>query len=585
MNACECLTLGAKLFPDRDALLFEGECASYAELDRRSNHAAKILQSEGVRRGDRVALALPNSISFVVWYYATLRVGAAAVSISPRLAAKEIAFILEDSEPRVAVVVGGAPEETVARERVESVLLAGSELPQETRLADALEGRGDESSDYVAVEPNEPAAILYTSGTTGFPKGAVLSHQNVMATVHAFNHLCDMRRQDRILIAVPLTHCYGQNALLNAGLNAGAELILQRRFELNETKRLIVDRQVTKLFGPPTMFQLICEVCEPADLRSVGYCFSAAATLPIQVSKRWQDKFSMPIYEGYGLTETSPFASYNHRLRHVPGSIGMPVDLVEMKIVDMETGAECPPGELGEIVIRGPNVMLGYWNRPDESANAIRDGWFHSGDIGRRDEQGYFYIVDRLKDIISVGGLKVFPAEVERVLLDHPKVREAAVIGAPDPVFGERVVAVVVGVDATVDSEELLGRCAAGLADYKVPGSLLFVDELPRNPSGKILKTVLRENYLSGNAQRNEAGDGRQKVDVAAAASRESTSDDDSSPLVERLLQVHVNSRESAVASLIADELVSLLGPDVAVPHDQQFTEAGLDSLMIVELR
>ena len=302
-----------------------------------------------------------------------------------------------------------------------------AELPEVATVRLAVDDCGDplekplredaasESTLYDA-DPNEAALILYTSGTTGFPKGATLSHGNVRSNVHAFNHLCNMQSEDRVLLAVPLFHCFGQNALLNSVLNVGGTIVLQQRFDLAEFKRLIIDHQITQLYGVPMMFGLLHESCNVADLASVNYCFSAAATLPLQTSLAWQEKFGLPIHEGYGLTETSPFATYNHRDKFVPGSIGMPIDNVEIKIVDPETGDERSTGDPGEIAIRGPNVMLGYWNRPEETATAIRDGWFYSGDIGQLDETGYLYIVDRVKDMITIGGLKVFPAEVERVL-------------------------------------------------------------------------------------------------------------------------------------------------------------------------
>ena len=375
---------------------------------------------------------LPNAPSFPVWYYGALRIGAIAVSVSTRLAAGEVAFVVDDSGAKAFVASTGA------------MLTVEAELPAHAELRLAVDEFGepteDAGNDFASAsyqdvynaEPNEAALILYTSGTTGFPKGATLSHGNVRSNVHAFNHLCNMQPDDNVLVAVPLFHCFGQNALLNSVLNVGGTIVLQQRFDLSETKRLIADQNITQLYGVPMMFSLLLDSCTVEELAGVNYCFSAAATLPIQTGNAWQQKFNLPIHEGYGLTETSPFATYNHRLKFVPGSIGMPIDSVEIKIVDPETGESCSTGEPGEIAIRGPNVMLGYWNRPKETADAIREGWFYSGDIGQLDESGYLYIVDRVKDMITVGGLKVFPAEVERVLLDHDAVSEVAIVGAPD---------------------------------------------------------------------------------------------------------------------------------------------------------
>ncbi len=591
MNVCENVIIGARLFPDHDAVVYQQQRMTYAQLEDLSCRAARALLEQGVRRGDRVGIRLPNVPSFVVWYYATLRIGAVAVSISTRLAPREVAFILSDCQARAAII----DEANVDALR--------SDLPESTQHLVAVSDsaarcQGELLSaeptlpapTWVDSEPQDPAVILYTSGTTGSPKGATLSHRNVRATVHAFNHLCNMRTADRILLAVPLFHCYGQNALLNAGLNVGATLILQHGFDLNESKRLIADHQVTKLFGVPTTFQLMWDCFQPADLSSVDYCFSAAATLPIQLSRRWQEKFRMPIYEGYGLTETAPFASYNHRCRFVPGSIGTPVDLVEMKVVDTETGQKCPPGALGEIAIRGPNVMLGYWNRPEETAQAVRDGWFHSGDIGRMDEDGYFYIVDRLKDMISVGGTKVFPAEVERVLLDHSAVSEAAVVGFPDPVFGEQVVGFIVPSDGAVEHDQLRRHCLASLAAYKVPKHTVVVDELPRNPTGKILKTRLREVDLSDvlYARGSDAAEG-----VAAAAVTRGSGDEDRPPaqrpvqdlLAARLREIHPAGRQQAIVSLIEEQLREMTATEIVADPEMLLVDTGLDSLGIVELR
>ena len=498
MNICQCLSTTAKLFPEKIAIVFDGEQWTYDQLEYKTQEAACWLSQQGVVAGDRVAIMLPNALSFPVWYYATLRIGAIAVSVSTRLAASEVAFVAEDCGATAFVASAAAMASVEA------------ELPQVTSVRLAVDDYGDpvyeellqdntiiESTFYDA-DPDEAALILYTSGTTGFPKGATLSHGNVRSNVHAFNHLCNMQSDDRVLLAVPLFHCFGQNALLNSVLNVGGTIVLQQRFDLAQSKQLIADHQITQLYGVPMMFGLLHESCDVKDLASVNYCFSAAATLPIQTGEAWQAKFGLPIHEGYGLTETSPFATYNHRDKFVSGSIGTPIDCVEIKIVDPETGEERSTGEPGEIAIRGPNVMLGYWNRPKETATAIRDGWFHSGDIGQLDEAGYLYIVDRVKDMIAIGGLKVFPAEVERVLLDHPSVIEAAVIGVPDSVLGEQVIAylVVAGSCEQTETLEQVQRLAKEhLGNYKVPRQLIAIESLPRNPSGKVLKTKLREMF------------------------------------------------------------------------------------------
>lgn len=584
MNICEHLTATARIFPERDAIQFEGKGITYEQLDRMSIAASEQLQAAEIHPGDRVAIMLPNVPAFAVWYYAALRIGAIAVSISTRAAASEVAYFVDDCEAKFFV----ADKETLAKVQSElpsclAKSVCTSDLgdtidDQALSIADAIQ------STWFDAHPNDAALILYTSGTTGFAKGATLSHMNVRSNVHAFNHLCNMQSEDRILLAVPLFHCFGQNALLNSALNVGATLVLQRRFDLNESKRLITEQNITQLYGVPMMFQLFLDSCVKSDLSSVNYCFSAAATLPIQVGEKWQQKFDMPINEGYGLTETSPFASYNHRLKFTSGSIGTPINAVEMKVIDTETDKECQPGELGEIVIRGPNVMLGYWNREEDTKLAIRDGWFYSGDIGRVDDQGYFYIVDRVKDMIAVGGLKVYPAEVERILHDHPSVSEAAVVGIRDDVFGEQVVAFVVlaASDQSVDKQlaSIQTYAKQQLANYKVPRVVLQLDELPRNPSGKILKRELREfnlKQVEPNAATLVAEQAGTNLLTPQAQLRPPQ-------LRTKLVSTYANERQS-VATVFVQHLVQELANLDEIPDaHEKFLDAGMDSLMIVEL-
>ncbi|MEM9352734.1 MAG: AMP-binding protein [Planctomycetota bacterium] len=574
MNICEHLTAVARLLPEKDAIRFEGASWTYGELDRLSAAAAERLADFGVNRSDRVALMLPNVPAFAVWYYGVLRLGGVPVSISTRLVSEEVGHIVRDCEPVALVTASGASSNLASGEDAHlGAVLEASECGRHCNNTDLATDEAGARSTWENTEPDDPALILYTSGTTGYPKGATLSHRNVRTNVDAFNHLCGMRPADRILLAVPLFHCFGQNALLNSALNVGATLVMQRVFEPSATKRLIQEEQVTQLYGVPTMFQLLHECCSPEELSSVHYCFSAAAPLPVEAAERWQEKFGLPIHEGYGLTETSPFASYNHRVLHRNGSIGAPIDGVEMKIVDSESGAECPPGELGEIVIRGPNVMLGYWNRPDATAEAIRDGWFHSGDIGRQDESGLFSIVDRLKDMISVGGLKVYPAEVERVLRELDGVSDAAVVGVPDKLLGEQVVAFVVlgstdNRDRNDAAEAIQREAHERLAAYKTPTAVLVVDELPRNPSGKVLKTVLRER-----AQSRFVEGGLVPRDNSAVTG-----------LRELLAAAHPNARSAAAARYL-QELVSSLTQSESYPDPEAgFLDLGLDSLLIVEM-
>ncbi len=582
MNICEHLSNQARVFPHQRAIVWESFAFTYEQLNAQSVAAADYLRRCGVGAGDRVALMLPNIPAFAVWYFGALRVGAIVVSLSTRLAEAEIAFVADDCTPTVLIVPSESVEIKTPLKSVDHVLKTddlGILCNGQKLLTEVISNR----SIYEAA-PEEPALILYTSGTTGFPKGATLSHGNVRSNVCAFNHLCEMSHQDVILLTVPLFHCFGQNALLNSGLNAGATLVLQRKFDPQESKRLIVEHNVTQLYGVPTMFQMLNDCCSVDDLSSVSYCFTAASTMPIQVADRWQKTYKMPICEGYGLTETSPFASYNHRLQFVPGSIGTPIDNVEMKIVDSATKAPCGPGELGEIAIRGPNVMLGYWNRPEETAAAIVDRWFYSGDIGRVDEAGYFFIVDRVKDMISIGGLKVYPAEVERVLLDHESVKQAAVVGFANVLLGEEVAAFVVKQESAGPSVvgDLKNHCRQHLANYKMPKHIFLVEQLPRNPSGKVLKTELRarQSALLGKSQNNQQ---TQHVDDLRIGEPNSVSVIDNR-LVQQLRSVYATQRSQVACEYLQSVVMEITGDEAYPGVGDQLLEAGLDSLMVVEL-
>ncbi|MGH3370316.1 MAG: AMP-binding protein, partial [Nocardioidaceae bacterium] len=340
------------------------------------------------------------------------------------------------------------------------------------------------------------AAVLYTSATTGRPKGVMLTHANVLSNAYATVHHLRMTRDDRGLCALPLFHCFGQNFIMNALVAAGGTLVLHERFVPADFLGAIARHRITILYAVPTMYILFlsgeARDLRAHDLSSVRLSFSAAAMLPADVEARWRAATGLPISQGYGLTECSPFATYNHERAHRSGSVGTPIENVEVRVVDEHDG-EVPDGTLGEIVIRGPNVMKGYLGKPEDTAQTLRGGWLHSGDIGYRDDDGYFYVVDRVKDMINVSGFKVYPREVEEVLFGHPAVREVAVLGMPDSVKGEAVRAcVVVREGQTVTADELITLCRERIAAYKVPAVVEFFATLPTSPTGKILKKDLR---------------------------------------------------------------------------------------------
>jgi long-chain acyl-CoA synthetase len=494
MNILDGLDESARRRPEHPAIRTAAETLTYRELREAVNNLASGLAAEGIRAGERVCLFLPNCPEFALAYYALMQLGAVAVSVSVMSKAEELRHIINDSQA-VALLT--------RRELLPQVPRPEETPTVRTVLAEEAEGVVRSYTEHLRrpaaplpvarMERHSPAAILYTSGTTGKPKGAVLSHGNVVSNVAATREAVGMRDDDVMLCFLPLFHCFGQNFIMNATLATGATLVLQRRFVPDEALAVAEREGTTVFFGVPTVYTALLHHPRTFEaLRRVRYFFSAAAILPVEVERAWFERGGLHIHEGYGLTETSPFASYNHARAWRRGSVGSPIPGVEMCIID-PAGRPLPEGELGEICIKGPNVMLGYFNQPEESARALVDGWFRSGDIGYRDAEGYYFLVDRVKDMINVAGFKVWPREVEEVLFRHPKVKESAVLGVPDAYHGEVVKACVVlraGESAT--AEELMAHCGELLSTYKVPRSVEFVPSLPKGATGKVLKKDLR---------------------------------------------------------------------------------------------
>ncbi len=498
MNVAQHLERAARHFPDRPAIVFEGERISYAALQQRVDRVAHALIGLGVQQGDRIGLFLPNIPAFALAYLAIEKVGAIAVSANVMLTADELRYLLEDSGTTLLFTSADLSTawQPLTPDLVDQarVILCEGEAPAVRSLAELAANAPNEPFHAREMQPDDPAVILYTSGTTGRQKGATLSHGNLVSNTFATVHVEGITPDDRLLLFLPLFHVFGQNAILNSALQAAATVVLQRRYDPQKTPELIEQERVTMFFAVPTIYiGLLNAGLDPRYFESIRYYFSAAATMPVEIARRWQATFGRPIVEGYGLTETSPFASYNHIWEHRPGSVGTPVENVEIQVLDADdrpVGA----GTWGEICIKGPNVMLGYWNRPDDTAQAIRDGWFHSGDIGYMDADGYIYLVDRVKDMINSAGFKIWPREVEEVLFQHPAIRECAVVGLPDPVKGEiPAVFLVLHDGARLSIDEFDTFCRQRIAAYKVPRHVEFVATLPKNATGKILKRVLRD--------------------------------------------------------------------------------------------
>ena len=497
MNIAQNIERAAAHFPDQPAILFEGQRITYRELLAQVDRTARGLASLGIAPGERVALFLPNIPAFPIAYLATVKLGAIAVSANSMLTTGELRYVLEDAGakalfttealmPAVTPLIG----DILPAHRV---IICEGTAPGSLSLG-ALGDGHDGPFPARDMDRDAPAAILYTSGTTGRQKGATLSHGNVISNMYSTDHALRVDPSDRMALFLPLFHCFGQNFIMNTAFNGAATIVLYRRFIPDTILDSIERDGVTIFCAVPTIYIGLLNAGVPRErLASVRTYFSAAATMPVEVASRWREVYGQPVLEGYGLTETSPFACYNHEWEHRPGSVGTPIEMVEMRVLDPDD-EEVTRGEWGEIAIKGPNVMLGYWNRPEESAEALRGGWFHTGDIGYMDADGYIYLVDRVKDMINAAGFKIWPREVEEVLYQNEAVKECAVAGIPDSLKGESARAwIVLRPGASWSEDAVFAYCRERMAAYKVPESVVFVDELPKSSTGKILKRVLRD--------------------------------------------------------------------------------------------
>jgi long-chain acyl-CoA synthetase len=487
VNLASILTESAAHDPDRVAVKLDDVTLTYGLLDGATALMAGLLADKGVGPGDRVGVMLPNVPYFAVCYYGVLRAGAVVVPMNVLLKQREVAFYLRDSGAKLLLAWHGFAQDAQAGAQeagAECVLVTPGEFEQ-------LLGATQPRPEVADADDSDTAVILYTSGTTGTPKGAELTHANLKRNCAIARELFGLGAEAVTLGALPLFHSFGQTCALNATISGGGMLTLIPRFDPAKALEIIERDRVSVFEGVPTMYNAMLHSPDAAryDTSTLEVCASGGAAMPVEVMHGFGEKFGCKVLEGYGLSETSPVASFNHPDRErKPGSIGTPVAGVEMKVVDDE-GLDLPTGEVGEIVIRGHNVMKGYWNRPEATAEAIRDGWFHSGDLAKVDEDGYFFIVDRKKDMIIRGGYNVYPREIEEVLYEHPAVREVAVVGVPHDELGEEIGAAVALKDgAEVTTDELRQHVKGQVAAYKYPRLVWLVDELPKGPTGKILK-------------------------------------------------------------------------------------------------
>lgn len=521
------LLQAAQKSPQAPALAFFGRNISYGALADQTARLAQAFRNLGVVPGERVAFLLPNCPQLVMAYHAALRLGAVAVPLNPLLSPKELNYQLADSGARRLVVLDHLlpkVEETRAKADLAQVIVTGQAdyLPWPLKWLYPLKARRQglttgfkPSSGHLAwrdllksppldapppTDPGEVAVLLYTGGTTGVPKAAALTHANLLANVAQINAWLPQVRygEERLVGLLPFAHSFGLTVCLNWPISQGALIIVVPRFEIQMFLKALKKHRPTMLPGVPTLFVALINHPEISryDLTSLWACISGSAPLPLEVRDRFEALTNCRILEGYGLTEAGPVTHINPiEGRRPPGSIGLPLPGTAVRIMDPETGTqELPAGEVGELVLQGPQVMQGYWEKPGETALALRDGWLYTGDLARMEADGYFYIVERKKDMIISAGYNIYPREVEEVLYQHPGVKEAVALGWPDDYRGEVVKVVIVPQDGTpLTAAEIQAFCQPQLAAYKVPRIIEFRRELPKSQVGKVLRRVLRE--------------------------------------------------------------------------------------------
>ncbi|MEH7386781.1 fatty acid--CoA ligase family protein [Bacillus sp. JJ1521] len=512
MNLSTRLGETAKKNFDKPAYIFQGNVSTYAELDGAVTKFASGLEKLGIKKGDHIALVLGNTPHFVIGFYGALRLGATVIPINPIYTPDEIGYIVNNGDVRVIITLDllvplfekmnehlPYVEHLIACETPQGVNskveVSKLSIYRKLKSFSYLVGSGDPSFVEPTLKDDDVAVILYTSGTTGKPKGAMLTHKNLFSNARDVAEYLKISEHDRVITTLPMFHVFCLTVALNAPLMNGGTMLIVPKFSPMEIFQIAKDYKATIFVGVPTMYNFLLQYPEgnPEDLSSLRLCVSGGAAMPVALLKSFEQKFQVLVSEGYGLSEASPVTCFNPLDRpRKPGSIGTNIVNVENKVVD-ENGEELPIGQVGELIVRGPNVMKGYYKMPEESDATLRNGWLYTGDLAKMDEEGYFYIVDRKKDMVIVGGYNVYPREVEEVLYNHPNIVEAAVLGVPDTNQGEAVYCYVVKNDQNLTEENLLEYCREHLAKYKIPSKIEFIEELPKNTTGKILRRALKD--------------------------------------------------------------------------------------------
>ena len=491
----------ARVSPGQEAIVFQNRRLTYAQLDTRVSQMASGMQQLGVKPGDRVLLALGNCPEFVIAYYAVIRMKGVVVPVSPVYTINEIGVIMRDCQPSLAITCPELQQTFIKlKESIDipqGVIVNSCNLENETFLTyEQVCSKGAYAFPATKYSREDLAVILYTAGLAGKPKGAMLTNFNMYSNALTYSQLCSMGPSDRALLTAPAYHAGAQTCIMNNAIVAGATLVIQEGWRgAEELLKIIQEEKVTFFFGTPTMYKFIadCPNLEKYDTSTLRIAFTGAASMPADLYDEFRNKMNLHLTEGYGLAETSPVVTANFIAKSgKQGSIGIPIPGVEVRIFDYED-REVPRGQVGEIVVRGPNVMLGYYNRDEETRWALRNGWFHTGDLAYADPDGYLYIVDRKKDLIIRGGVNINPREVEEVLYTHPGIFDVAVVGVPDAVMGEELLAFIMVRDGQeLNDMDIKDFCRGKIAAYKIPRYYRFVASLPKTSSGKLMRKELQ---------------------------------------------------------------------------------------------
>ncbi|MCP3026731.1 fatty acid--CoA ligase family protein [Halobacillus sp. A5] len=505
MNLSDQLMRTAENDPSKAAYIFQGESVSYQEFNESVTKFASKLHQSGYRKGDHIALVSGNSPLFMIGLYGSLRAGLTVIPINPTYTVDEMSYILKNGDIKGVITMDVLMEKFEHMDDVLSIqdyfvaytgaAAERSSLTAKMKPFTEAIAEGDAHYHAQQLEEEDVAVILYTSGTTGKPKGAMLTHKNLYSNATDVADYLDISASDRVIATLPMFHVFCLTVALNAPIMNGGTILIVPKFSPPEVFDIAEEHQATVFAGVPTMYNYLLQLGKEKvyTFENMRICVSGGSSLPVSLLNNFEKHFNVRVSEGYGLSEASPVTTFNPLDRpRKPGSIGTNIKNVVNKVVD-ELGEEVPNGEVGELIVQGPNVMKGYYKLSEETAVTIRNGWLYTGDMARQDDEGYFYIVDRKKDMILVGGYNVYPREVEEVLYSHPDITEAAVVGTPDPQSGEAVISFVVSSNPALQEQELKEYCQESLTKYKQPKRIHFMEELPKNTTGKILRKNLRD--------------------------------------------------------------------------------------------